>query len=72
MLLRLSNRLLIELPDLFLMSLPNEGLNQTRWCLVIVIDQGKTNQHRRLEYSAALRHRDYRSCLVGALATYFF
>jgi hypothetical protein len=29
MLLRLSNRLLIELPDLFLMPLPNKGLNRT-------------------------------------------
>jgi Centromere DNA-binding protein complex CBF3 subunit, domain 2 len=72
MLLRLSNRLPMELPDLFSMSLPNEGLNQTGWCLVTVMDQGKTNQHGRLEYGAALRHRDYRSCLVGALATYFF
>lgn len=33
---------------------------------------GKTNQHRRLEYGATLRHRDYQSCLIGALATYLF
>jgi len=33
---------------------------------------GKTNQHGRREYGAALRHRDYRLCLVGALAVYFF
>jgi hypothetical protein len=32
---------------------------------------GKTNQHGRIEYGAALRHRDYKSCLVGAIATYF-
>ena len=25
-----------------------------------------------MEYGAALRYRDYRSCLVGALAVYFF
>jgi hypothetical protein len=30
---------------------------------------GKTNQHGRI---AALRHRDYKSCLVGAIAIYFF
>jgi hypothetical protein len=62
----------MELLDLFLMPLPNEGPNGTGWCLVIVIDQGKTNQHNRLEYGAALRHRDYYSCLIGALAAYFF
>ncbi|KAF7125749.1 hypothetical protein CNMCM5793_002042 [Aspergillus hiratsukae] len=72
MLLRLSNRLPMELPDLFSMSLPNEGPKGRGWCLVTVMDQGKTNQHGRLEYGAALRHRDYRSCLIGALATYFF
>ena len=37
MLLRLSNRLPMELPDLFLMPLPNKGPNSTSWCLVIVI-----------------------------------
>jgi hypothetical protein len=72
MLLRLSNRLPMELPDLFSMPLPNEGPNGTGWCLVTVMGQGKTNQHGRLEYGAALRHRDHRSCLVGALATYLF
>ncbi len=25
-----------------------------------------------MEYGCALRHRDYRSCLIGALAFYFF
>jgi hypothetical protein len=33
---------------------------------------GKTNQHGRIEYGAALRHRDYKSCLIGAIAVYFF
>lgn len=72
MLLRLSNRLPMELADLFLMPLPKEGTQGDGWCLVAVMDQGKTNQHGRLEYGAALRHRDYRSCLVGALAAYLF
>jgi hypothetical protein len=43
MLLRLSNRLPMELLDLFLMPLPNEGLKGQGWCLVTVMDQGKTN-----------------------------
>jgi hypothetical protein len=72
MLLRLSNRLPMELLDLFSMPLPNEGPKGQGWCLVTVMDQGKTNQHGRLEYGAALRHRDHRSCLIGSLAVYFF
>jgi hypothetical protein len=42
------------------------------YILTASISTGKTNQHGRLEYGAALRHRDYRSCVVGALATYLF
>lgn len=72
MLVRLSYRLSMELPDLFSMHLPNEGPNGTAWCLVTVMGQGKTNQHGRLEFGAALHHRNYRSCLVGALAAYFY
>jgi hypothetical protein len=72
MLLRLGNRLPMELPDLFSMPLPGEGPQGQGWCLVTVMSQGKTNQHGRLEYGAALRHRDYRACLVGTLAVYFF
>lgn len=72
MLLRLSNRLPLELADLFLMPLPKEGPSGDGWCMVAVMDQGKTNQHGRLEYGAVLRHRNYQSCLIGALAAYFF
>jgi hypothetical protein len=72
MLLRLSNRLPIELLDLFLIPLPGEGPQGQGWCLVTVMGQGKTNQYGRLEYGAALRHRDHRSCLIGTLAVYLF
>ena len=40
--------------------------------LTISISTGKTNQHGRLEYGAALRHRDHQSCLIGTLAIYLF
>jgi hypothetical protein len=40
MLLRLSNRLPMELPDLFSMPLPGEGPKKDGWCLVSVMDQG--------------------------------
>jgi hypothetical protein len=77
MLLRSSNRLPIELPDYFCLDLPNEGVQRsedaiTTKALVILIRQGKTNQHGRMEYGATLRHRDPKACLVSALAFWFF
>lgn len=30
----------------------------------LTLNIGKTNQNARLEYGSALRHRDYRACLV--------
>jgi len=41
MLLRQSNRLPLELPDLFSMELPKEGQQGKGWCFVVVMDQGK-------------------------------
>jgi len=41
MLLRQSNRLPLELPDLFSMDLPKEGQRGKGWCFVVVMDQGK-------------------------------
>ncbi|KJZ69953.1 hypothetical protein HIM_10661 [Hirsutella minnesotensis 3608] len=75
MLLRSGNRLPMELADCFPLDLPNEGLKvpgYTTKALVVVMNCGKTNQHGRMEYGSALRHRDPRSCLVGALAFWFF
>jgi hypothetical protein len=40
MLLRQSNRLPLELPDLFAMDLPKEGQKGKGWCFVVVMDQG--------------------------------
>lgn len=75
MLLRQSNRRPMELPDCFRLELPNEGQKSREfptYALVVVMNQGKTNQHGRMEYGAALRHRDVRCCLVSAMAFYFF
>ena len=77
MLLRSSNRLPIELPDCFCLDLQNEGIQRSQdtypsKALVILMRQGKTNQHGRMEYGAALRHRDPKACLVGAFAFWFF
>ena len=73
----LLNRLPMELADLFSLDLPNEGYSTSDGscitkALVVVMNCGKTNQHGRMEYGAALRHRDPKACLVGALAFWFF
>ncbi|KAM4061521.1 centromere DNA-binding protein complex CBF3 subunit, domain 2 domain-containing protein [Hirsutella rhossiliensis] len=75
MLLRSGNRLPMELADCFPLDLPNEGFKAqgyTTKALVVVMNCGKTNQHGRMEYGSALRHRDPRSCLIGALAFWLF
>ena len=64
----------MELADLF----PKKALRgplQTSCvtrALVVVMNCDKTNQHGRVEYGPALRHRDPKACLVGALAFYTF
>ncbi|KAM4060051.1 centromere DNA-binding protein complex CBF3 subunit, domain 2 domain-containing protein [Hirsutella rhossiliensis] len=65
----------MELADCFPLDLPNEGFKAqgyTTKALVVVMNCGKTNQHGRMEYGSALRHRDPRSCLIGALAFWLF
>ena len=67
----------MELADLFSLDLPREGVSSpdgsnVARALVVVMNQGKTNQHGRMEYGAALRHRDPKACLVGALAFWLF
>ncbi|XP_044717988.1 centromere DNA-binding protein complex CBF3 subunit [Hirsutella rhossiliensis] len=49
-----------------------EDAGYTTKALVVVMNCGKTNQHGRMEYGSALRHRDPRSCLIGALAFWLF
>jgi hypothetical protein len=46
MLLRSSNRLPMELPDLFWMPLPREGVRGDAWCMVMVTDQGQSIRKR--------------------------
>ena len=43
MLLRTSNRLPMELLDLFALDLPREGVNGSGWAFVTVMDQGKAS-----------------------------
>ncbi|KAM4061786.1 DDE superfamily endonuclease [Hirsutella rhossiliensis] len=66
-------------PDIcpFLTTRPIPDLNcsprATRGCWAEHLTTApKTNQHGRMEYGSALRHRDPRSCLIGALAFWLF
>ncbi|GAA5919811.1 hypothetical protein JCM5296_002035, partial [Sporobolomyces johnsonii] len=70
-LLRSSNILPVELPDLFSLDLPDEGPSPC-FAVVVLLDNGKTNKDGRKEYAAFTRHEDPAACGVGALAFYFF
>jgi hypothetical protein len=75
MLLRSSNRLGLELADCFCLDLPKEGIKMEgipTKAFVVLMNQGKTNQHGRVEYGSCLRHRDPEACLVGQFAFWLF
>ena len=57
-----------------LVSVMDQGMDikLLQYSTWLTLNIGKTNQNGRLEYGSALRHRDYRACLVSALAIYFF
>ena len=69
-LMRGSERLGIELSDLFTFEFIGEG--PTRCMPAIVTTRGsKKNQFGRLETMGALRHRNPQTCLLSALGFYF-
>ena len=49
MLLRCSNRVDIELPDLISLQLDDEGIDSLCWPLVLVMRTEKTNQIGKIE-----------------------
>lgn len=71
MLLRSEARRKAEHPDLFTLSLPNEGPTACH-AMILVLDNGKTNQFGRLEYGAVFRHRNPLLCTMSHLAYYLF
>jgi len=81
-LMRLGNRLGAELPDCFMLDVPTEGSkpdgqvshdrDYTTKAFVILMDQGKTNTHGRMEYGGAFRNKDVKMCVVSALAFFLF
>lgn len=61
----------MQFADMFLLELENEGPTPC-FSLVATMRQGKTNQHNRVTYGAAIRHVNAEVCPVGALALYLF
>jgi hypothetical protein len=70
-LLRSNNILGVELADLSAVELMNEGPSPC-FALVIVLNNGKTNQSGRLEYAAMIRNENVEICPLGAAAFYLF
>ncbi|KAF9160213.1 hypothetical protein DFQ26_005774 [Actinomortierella ambigua] len=56
----------------FLMPLVRNkpGGSQIVHAMTFVVNQGKTNKDRDIQYVVALRHIDVRRCIIGALAFY--
>jgi hypothetical protein len=61
----------IELPDLFHIKLENEGVTEC-FALVLVLNQGKTNQFGIIEITGCIRNKEVEVCLIGALGFYLF
>ncbi len=61
----------IQLPDMFCLSLPNEGASPCT-AMIVVQRQGKTNQYGKSQYNGVIRHKDPNMCSIGAVAMYFF
>lgn len=71
MLLRGESRRTLEFPDLFSLELKNEGPT-TCTAMVLIMHNGKTNQHNRLEYAVSVRNKDPLLCPLSQLACYLF
>lgn len=71
MLLRGENRLGAQLPDFFSLELPNEGPTPCH-AMLMIMDNGKMNQHGRIEYGGVMRHRNPLLCTMGHMAFYLF
>jgi hypothetical protein len=71
LLLRSESRLAAELPDFFSIMLPNEGPTPCP-LMVMIMDNGKTNQIGRLEYGAVIRHKNPLLCTMAHTAFYLF
>jgi hypothetical protein len=71
MLLRGESRWQFQFPDLFTISLPNEGPTPC-WPIVMIMNNGKTNQLCRLQYIGVMRQQDPLLCTMSQAAFYLF
>lgn len=71
MLLRGESRRHIELADLFTIPLKNEGPTPCP-VMILIMDNGKTNQYGRLEYGGVIRHKNPFLCTLSHTAFYLF
>ncbi|KAJ5142583.1 short-chain dehydrogenase [Penicillium bovifimosum] len=71
MLLRGESRRCLQFPDLFTISMPNEGPTPC-WPMIMIMDNGKTNQFGRLQYMGVMRHQDPLLCTMSQAAFYLF
>ncbi|KAF4131782.1 Centromere DNA-binding protein complex CBF3 subunit domain-containing protein [Phytophthora infestans] len=71
LLARGESRRFIEFPDMLTLELPDEG-SQTCTPLVIIMNRGKTNQHGRIEYGAAMRCKNVNVCPLNAVALVYY
>lgn len=71
MLLRGESRRQLQFPDLFTLSLPNEGPTPC-WPMIMIMNNGKTNQFGRLQYMGVMRHQDPLLCTMSQAAFYLF
>ncbi|KAE8235566.1 hypothetical protein A4X13_0g9449, partial [Tilletia indica] len=60
-----------QLADLFILPLPNEGAQPCHG-VVLIMNNGKTNQFGRLEYGGCMRYKEILECPHAALAIYLF
>ncbi|KAJ5085702.1 short-chain dehydrogenase [Penicillium argentinense] len=71
MLLLGESRRQLQFPDLFTISLPNEGPTPC-WPMIMIMNNGKTNQFGRLQYMGVMRHQDPLLCTMSQAAIYLF
>ncbi|EDN10718.1 predicted protein [Histoplasma mississippiense (nom. inval.)] len=60
-----------QLPELFILQLSNEGPTPC-WPMILITDNGKTNQLGQLKYAAVMRHKNSLLCTISHLAFYLF
>jgi hypothetical protein len=61
----------LELPDIYGISLQNEGYS-TCYTMVISLRAGKKNKFGRRDYCAIMRNKNPEVCAIGGIGAYFF